>query len=270
MPHYTKLYERGDECADNRRAYVRLYANNCSEDSYTKAGTNITTAVENAMDQLYNWNAVSYYKIDRFNADASGQPYEHPEANENTLRDDFDNFLTDGSSSTGNGTGDNLKQNYIGAHTLVHGFDCNTSNAGAALVDCNDHNGTAFRRGAKAWTGATCSGDSSLAANSVIQEILHTFIRPQQTDVRNMICDASGNGSITHFDDHSLGRIKSDNDVTPYLTYHAAEFSDPCECECNNNASTATGYTENLTSCTKDAVKAIGNHQCSPSQNHVC
>lgn len=266
MPHYSKQYERGDECADNRRAYVRLYANTPNEDTYTYSGSAVTTALENAMDQLYDWNAVSYYRIDRFDADESGQPYEHPCITEGSdISAEFESFLTTGSE---NGTGDNLKQDYIGSHALVHGFGCSVDTASGEPGDQCSTDGSAFRRGVMAWTGATCSGDLALASASAIQEVVHQFIKAYQSDVHDMLGDGDDDGDVDKFDEHTLGRIEGDGRVTPLLAYHADEFTSAGDCK--DQSSTPSGYTETLTQCTKDAVKATGNNQCSPTQSDFC
>lgn len=258
--YYHTQYSQGSTCDGNERMYVMLYPNTSNEYSNCGQGTDITSPLNNACDQLYDAGSVVYYDMSRFHA----KDYNYPKVNtssRNKISTEFEAFLTDGSK---NGTGDNLKD-IRGCHMLVHSDSCSTDTAGGeANDDCNYP--TAFSRGTMAWTGL-CS-DTGLRQNSSIQECLHQFIRAYQSNVHNLLGDGDGDGDVDHYDEHTLGIIDSYDDVTPMLTYHGEEFTEAGNCK--RSSDTVYGYNQTLTSCTEDAVYYTANDQCNPQDGNIC
>ncbi|MEZ3145371.1 hypothetical protein [Halobaculum sp. MBLA0143] len=254
---YHTVTDGGDECADNRRAYVRLYPNSSSVEQYVQdTSSTLVSALQTALEELLAHGAINYYKIYRFHAD----DYYYPcVSTDGDIGGAFREFL-DGSASPGcpnpNGTGDDLFS-VIGAHTLVHNGECKTEEvSGGAGDDCGSSTeGSAFSTGRMCWTSATCSTQSSKVKAGAVQEPLHQFIMWTHPDVKSRLYDHDG-GGIDHIDEHSLGRINSAYEVTPMLAYHELEF-DPSE-TCNGSASDyGDTYTASLSECTKKAVEDI-------------
>lgn len=238
-----------------------LYPNSASEYSNCGAGTNVTTPLQGACDQLYYANSVSYYDISRFQA----ENYNYPEvdtSSRDAISTGFKNFLTDGSR---NGTGTNLKD-IRGCHLLVHGDNCTTSTSGGEKHDLCSDGGTAFSRGVMMWTGL-CS-NTGLRKNSAIQETIHSFIRALDDDVKNELGDGNNNGIIDAGDEHTLGVVTSSKYVTPMLTYHVDEFTEAGECK--RKSDMVDGYRQTLTSCTEDAVYKTSIDQCDPQNSNIC
>lgn len=246
----------GYECS-KKRMYVMLYPNTSYEEGFLESGDDIPSAIHDAMQQLESYGSISYYSLDRF--DTSN--YNYPDLNISTwedIRDGFRSFLEDGSK---NGTGTNLKNGYIGSHLLVHSEGCSADDSIAAYEasdSCSD-NSSAFSRGVMSWTGSECNLDSGLRKNSAIQEPLHTFIRYEDIEgIHDLTND--NDGTIRRFEEHRLGEV-SDFDVTPLLTYHADE--DPREKgDCDGDGTSVDGHTQQLTWCTKEAVKLTADNQC--------
>lgn len=236
---------------------VYLYPNTSTQYSNCEKGTDITSPINTAADDLYNANSVTYYKISRFDA----KDYSYPKvdtSSRSNIASEFESWLTDG-SSTGNETGDNLKS-YRGAHVLVHGDSCSTSTAGGEAHDKCTQGGTGFSRGVMAWTG-TCS-NTGLRKNSAIQETLHMFIRANKDKVNALFGDGDGDGDIDSYDEHTLGVIDAFDYVSPMLTYHADEFEAAGDCKRDSNIT--EGYRQAITTCTEDAVEYTSNDQCDP------
>lgn len=258
MPKWYTVYERGDKFAGHRM-YIRLYPNVSSVDSNCTSGTTITNGLDTAMYELLDGEAISYYRIQRFNVD----DYPYPDVDlSGDISAQFNDYLTDGSGN-GNGTGSDLKD-WVGAHTLVHeASNCTHLNSAYEDIedsdqDCSDD--SAFKTGRLAYTAA-CS-NASLRKNSAIQEPFHVFIRWHQEDVKSMLGDFDGLLDKSRYDEHSLGRIQSDGDVTPMLTYHAGDWDGGDEGDCTNGSSNDTGFTPYPTSCTINAVDYITSDIC--------
>ena len=260
---YIQLAERGDPSTSGKDMHIRLYPNTPDQDPYCTNDSNKThliDAMKSAMDQLYNWGAITYYKLSRFDVSF----YNYPDLTQS--EGEFDDYYAIKSAfqsylESENGTGTNLLSAYKGAHTLIHGQGCDTTLAsGSNSGDCNDS--SSFHTGMMAWTGATCSGDKALAGNSAIQEPLHSFITTLDPDVKPMLGDDDGDSetSIGQYDEHSLGHLDSSADVSPLLTYHWSEFPDKGDCQ--DQASIKSGYTQTLTWCTKDAVEGTYTKDC--------
>lgn len=259
--YYHNQYKQGDTCNGNERMYVMLYPNTSSEYSNCGEGSDVTSPLDSACNQLYYNGSVVYYSISRFHADDYNYPNVDTSSRSN-ISSEFEEFLTDGSK---NGTGDNLKD-IRGCHMLVHGDSCSTSTAGGegGHDDC-DSGGCAFSRGTMAWTGL-CS-DTGLRKNSSIQEALHQFIRAYQSSVQDLLGDGDEDGDVDHYDEHTLGIIDS-YDVTPMLTYHGEEFTKAGTCK--RSTDTVYGYDQTLTTCTEDAVYYTANDQCNPQNGNIC
>lgn len=237
--------------------YVRLYPNASSVDSNCTSGSTITSGLDTAMYELLNAGAISYYQVQRFNV----QDYPRPQVDlSGDIASQFNTYLTDGSE---NGTNSNLKD-WVGAHTLVHeATDCTASNSAYEDIedssqDCSD--ASAFSTGRMAYTAA-CD-NLSLRRNSAIQEPFHVFIRWHQENVKPMLGDYDNDGTKIRYDEHSLGRIQSDGDVTPMLTYHAGDWDGGNEGDCANHSSVNSGYTPYPTPCTIQAVDYITDDIC--------
>lgn len=248
MGEYVTHHDNGTECS-KRRMYVRLYPNTSHEESMSGPGSNVMSAIKSAMDQLYNYDAISHYSLQMFDTDQYG----YPDINtyESGWKDRFMNWLDNGSS---NGTGKNLREAYIGVHLFLHSQSCGTNTAGAEYADdCSTSDGySAFSRGVAAWTGAECV-QTDLEAASAIQEPLHCFIQYK----RNYVQDLMGGTNTNH--EHALGEVR-DFTVTPMLAYHENEVRD--EGDCIGDRTEADKYGTTLTSCTKDAVDYISRNQC--------
>lgn len=253
---YETVTEGGDECADNRRAYVRLYPNSSSVEQFVQdTSSTLVSALQTALDELLAYGAINYYKIYRFRAD----DYYYPcVSTSGDIGDGFKGFLK-GSAPLGcpnpNGTGDDLLS-LIGAHTLVHNGQCKTEQvSGGAGDNCGSStDGSAFSTGRMAWTSATCSNQSSKVKAGAVQEPLHQFIMWTHPDVKARLYDGDDNDGLDHVDEHSLGRINGAYEVTPMLAYHELEFG-PAE-TCDGSASDfGDTYTASLSECTKRAVE---------------
>lgn len=83
--------------------------------------------------------------------------------------------------------------------------------------------------------------------NTVIQEVLHTFINGLNPDVAEMIDKEE--------DEHDLGKIVGylNRRVTPMSTGYA--FSSGERGSCSSRTGTFDNWTTSTTGCTKDAIK---------------
>lgn len=266
--YYHTQESGGDKCVDNRDMYLMLYPNTKSELDYSKSGSTITNTLDQMGQELLNATAINHYNIQRFHV----EDYEYPNLNDSELDNISCNFLDylkgpESSSCFGkeNGTGDDLS-GIIGVHLLLHSESCNTSNvsAGGGTDDCDT--GSAFTQGRMAWTSVSCS-DSDLTRNSVIQESLHQFILANNSDVQSLLGDCDGDGAKDYYEEHSLGKVYSNNSVSPMLTYHVNEHSNCGDCA---TTYTANGWDPTLTNCTKNAVKHIADDQCGTGQADFC
>lgn len=261
VSYYHTQYSQGSTCDGNQRAYVMLYPNTSNEYSNCGSGSNVTSPLDGAFDQLYTAGSIVYYDISRFHA----KDYKFPNVDTSSyskISTQFENLLTDGDK---NGTGTNLK-NIRGCHMLVHSDNCTTDTAGGEKHDTCNSGGTAFSRGVMMWTGL-CS-DTGLRKNSSIQECIHAFIRGLDDQVKPLLGDGNGDGIINSPDEHTLGVIDSYDNVSPLLTYHGEEFTKAGDCK--RSSDTVNGYDQTLTSCTEDAVYYTANDQCNPQDSNIC
>jgi hypothetical protein len=258
--------------------YVMLYPNTPNELDNVKKDTDLTTTLKYAADQLYNDSSVSYYDIQRFHAEDYQYPYVDTSSG---IWKPFEDYLRGGNDDGDekNGTGDDLKT-LRGCHVLIHSDGCSTSLASGegGADDCgeshitpepsrDDDGGSAFSRGVMAWNSVpTACADAEKGRNSVIQEPLHQFIRAQNSDVQGLMCDADGDGDTEDYEEHTLGKIDSYYDVTPMLTYHVNEHAGCCGPETHHDGN----YTQDLTSCTKQAVYYTSQDQCNPQGTNIC
>lgn len=246
MTNYTDLYSDGGSDAPDRPMYIYLYPNTSDEYSNCSKYSDIASGIYHAQSQLYNWDSVDFYKLKRYESGYPGL------SSDDDLVRDFRNWLQDGDA---NGAGYDLYA-AKGAHVLVHGFSCSTSTAGGEFADDCD-SPSAFKRGVVAYTG-TC-GDSGLRKNSAIQEPIHGFIEFRYEPVYSMTTYDPDTDYPSTGEEHELGEIR-DYNISPMLTYHTDEYTNSGDC--SGDGTYATGYTQNLTGCTKTAVKETGNRTC--------
>lgn len=264
---FVTLAERGDRWPENRRMHVTLYPNEPADAPACRPGSPVLAAIEDAADQLYDADAVSYYRLARFTPERDAHSY--PRLAMDQLHNQFEDYLegteefSDASWCAGGESGDagcgDLRR-YRGVHLLVHGHGLGTRLANAASVDCEHNGGTAFSRGTAAWTGAGPRLRDGLVRNSAIQETVHEFVRAGYEPVTGMICDANGNGEREPYEEHTLGRITTRGSVTPMLTYHVHEHRGCRYPEREWDGS----YTQRLTDRTKRAVALTARNQCRP------
>lgn len=274
--YYHEQAGNGDPCNGTRRMFIYLYPNTSDELEYTKSPSPIVEGLASAGDQLYSHNACTYFQVARFHSEKSG--YNYPEVSKDNIETEFQEFLQNEEDSE-NGTGSDLYSTR-GCHLLVHDFGCNTSLAsGEAGTDkCEwDNGGAAWSRGCMAWTSATCSRDydNLQARNSAIQEALHYFIRGCEDSIESAYdlegCDTHCVGA-----EHALGKITEgnlapDEKATPLLTYHEDENANCGKCKSSESwDNNYMAYTDQLTSCTKDAIADTGNDQCNPQKKWWC
>lgn len=60
-------------------------------------------------------------------------------------------------------------------------------------------------------------------------------------------------------DEHGLGKVDFDADVTPMMTYHWDDEISGENSVCPSTHDTADGYNQVITTCTIDAVNETGN-----------
>lgn len=260
---YETLSVRGDRWPENRRMHVMVYPNTPAEAEAVSAGSTVARALRDGADQLFDADAASYYRIARFPAERDG--FRYPRVGVDELRTGFLDYLrgtTDEFSDRSWCAGDDCADltAFRGAHLLVHGYGFGTERAGAQAVDCEHNGGTGFSRGVAAWTSADDGSGPGLTRNSAIHETVHAFVRSPAEPVRDLLCDADGDGELTAYEEHTLGAITADGAVTPLLTYHVDEHRG-----CNYPPREWDGsYTQRLTTETKRAVRATGLHPCRP------
>jgi hypothetical protein len=252
---YHSIFSGGDYCADNKRMYIRLYPNNQNTPASKVEDPNSTLnqAIKSACDQLLNYGAINYYEVLRFHAEDYYYPCIDSNGDISGQLSEYLKGTADKSCSPyPNGTGDDLLT-IRGAHLLVHNNDCTTSYVSATAGNqCSD---SAFNKGRMCWTSATCTDDSKVKAGA-IQEPLHQFIMYKQSQVYDLLQDDESGDGIDHKDEHSLGRVDSNYNITPMLAFHGSEFSK--DHTCNDSAyDLGANHVSTLTSCTKKAVKYI-------------
>lgn len=255
MSHYITHYTGGDRCSDNRDMTIMLYPNSGSSlDNCTKY-SEIATALDDAGSSLYSYGSTNYYEIMQFDAEQYGYP-EVDTSSKDTIISDFRSWLQDG-SSTGNDTGYDL-YSAIGCHYLVYDASCTENTTGGERHDsCSDYYADpAFTDGVIMFTGV-CD-DLDLRRNSAVQEALHPFINYGIEDIQTL----AGNAS-----EHSLGEVDGSGYVTPMLTYWDDEYGINGDC---SGQDIGSKYKQNLTWCTKEAIKKTSRNQCGSGQGNYC
>lgn len=260
---YETLSVRGNRWPENRRMYVYLYPNTPAEGAACDPGSTIPTAIEGAVAQLFDADALSYFRLARF--PAGDDEHDYPRVGADELRGGFQDYLrgTDDEFSDRSWCADGdcpTLRRYRGVHLLVHGYGFGTDLAGAEADDCRYNGGTGFSRGAAAWTSADDGSGEGITRNSAIQETLHLFVRSAADAVQDLLCDANGDGETSAYEEHTLGAIDPTGAVTPMLTYHVDEHRG-----CRHPPRDWDGsYTPALTESTKTAVLHTGLNQCRP------
>lgn len=255
---FETLHEGGNYCDGDGRMRVRLYPESPDVDDRLGRTGLAAADLRHTCETLLRNDAISYYRIETFDASAYGYPEIDDESN---IGSTFEDYLTDGDR---NGTGSNLMM-YTGCHALVHGRGVEgVDYANALSADrcyLGEHYGyraTAFSVANVAWSGLPrYASDADKARAALIQEVLHTFIRANQPEVEELICDRTG---YTYYDEHTLGAINDEGDVTPMLTFHVGEHAGCCEPAREHWG----GYTTQITACTIDAVGHTAGNQCGP------
>lgn len=237
--------------SDSKTMRVYLYAWYESNIESTKAGHPIVESIRSTCQELFDYGAVPGYTIERFPIKKESYDYYGNKGDYVTFRDYLE---ADNGSNT-------FLNTYIGCHTFIHSKDCDTTNVTAegGGDDCGSTpDGSAFNDCTWAVTSDACSSED-LVRNSAIQEVVHQFIRAYQYQVEAMLGDGDEDGEITYYDEHTLGKVESSTDgLTPMLTYHS-DMRDHGDCR---TGLLPRGFSQNMTSCTKDAVKYTAEDQC--------
>lgn len=250
---YSTLIESGDSSA-SRKAIVRLYANQSSQDYYVQnTGTIITGPLEYALDQLINYGAIPYYRVEYFTGSYPKLTQDEVEAG------DWESYIAN-----------NNYNDRTGIHHLVHGYGCDDSNceklemAGGEFADDCDDTPSGFATGVAAWSSTTSSWSDGLKKNAAIQEPLHGFIRFHDDDVHPLAGVSSGTAdiNINENKEHALGEIYN-NKISPMITFHTGEVSN--EGDCDGDGSSPVEYGQKLTYCTKEAINRVENDPCPDS-----
>ncbi len=258
---YETLSTRGNRWPENRRVHVALYPNTPAEAGACVPGATVPAALEDAAGQLFDADAISYWRLARFPAE--GGDYRYPRVGRDELREGFRDYLA---GTTGEfpdrawreGECPDLRA-FRGVHLLVHGHGFGVDLADAMPDSCED-GGSAFSRGAAAWTGADDGSSEGIARNSAIHEVVHLLVRSEIDAVRALFCDADGDGTKSAYEEHTLGAIDPTGAVTPMLAYHVDEHRG-----CRHPPRTWDGsYTPALTDRTKRAVALTAANQCRP------
>lgn len=234
MAYYETL-KTGGPCDGKKRIYVHLYSNTSNEDGDVNNGGIVPDSIIDALGQLVTAGSVDYYEVLRFKTESYGHP-KIDEVNVDT-ETKFRNWLQDGSA---NNTNSDL-YSIIGVHHLVESFSCDTSGNGAEAASCG---GLALSAGVVSWSSVYCADD--IARNAAIQEPVHLMIDTSLAD------DLTGPDG----DEHTLGKINFYNDATPMLTFHEGEAAHKGSCQTSYDWGFT--YTQDLTSCTEQAVKDTG------------
>lgn len=267
LENFVKMHSRsvGDYTFEPLQVY--LYPWSSSQDSAVASDGVATQAIKTVADHLYDYGAIDYYAIYRWEHESSATNY--PEWGDidncsyGDISDNFKAFLEndDPGSTCGNvpsnGTGYN-HYNKTGVHQLIHGGstgcdetagDYAPAGAGAEAIG-----ETAFNEGRVAWS-PICS-DTGLTEAAAAQETLHMFIDSNYDETNN--CDDDPR-------DHSLGTLRFYSEYgltycTPMLAYHWDDFNDDHDenpdCPCPVDRETEpTGHSLDITSCTKESVK---------------
>lgn len=253
MAYYDTIYTGGDSSGSEwMSVYLYPHTDSSGSDEMVacKSEGSVATALRHAGNELLSWEAIDYYEVLRFRVEDYKPPDTVDPTNGNETVNDFKEYLDDNGTSPDNGTGENL-YSQIGVHQLIHSNQnaCDEDSEGYAPAGANaegsDPEVTAFTTGLVAWS-PVCSNSTGLTRNAAIQEALHQFIGKAYDD----------GWTGTEDDQHSLGTVREPNQigyVTPLLTYHWDD--DIGDGSCPPDKWTASGYDQELTSCTKSAVK---------------
>lgn len=190
-----------------------------------------TADEEDLADQAYDaigdalWETVSEWSdLDSF---SRAIDHSHPnldDPDKSTFKSNFENWTW--LNASGNGV-----------HLAI------SSNFGGGLADSGEYVENAFVEETEAVVGST-TGGGDFFKSIAIQEAYHPFIDPTLSAVQNMT------GSNNN--EHSLGEVPSDNQVTPMVASYAYNGLD-AKGDCDDNYA-ASGYSTSPTYCTNKAV----------------
>lgn len=245
MSHaYELLAEGGADSSPRevpeRPMLVRLYPNTLRQRGACERDGIATEAIVDAGEQLLAYGSIDYFAVYRYRLEwhSLASPAAHLDWDD--VIGSFTEFLQEES-----GAGENLYE-YRGVHQLVHGeaTGCDEDAGGYAPngAGAEFSKTTAFGGGAVAWS-PVCSTDS-LTKNATIQEAVHCLLH-YDTYSESL----TGNGD----DEHTLGRVR-DRQTSPMLTYHWDDAIDKFGGLCPSTSDWASGHSQRLTPCTKEAV----------------
>lgn len=238
MSDYTVLESRGTPEVGGENLSVFLYPNK-SGDRY-EAEWPVRNAVKDACDEIYENTSVQYYEISLYNSES--------EVNEVEGEDDGGTYFSNFKSWLS-------AQGYYDYNGVHLGVTDSTNFANAEHVAKGE---TAWVNGTAAFVG-TAGGydvdvyDKNRWENLAIQEPVHNIVCSEYDSVSDM----------TEGDEHDLGKIDSNGDSTPMLTFyersdtHPDLNSDPDRSgkgECGPDNNWGESHTRDLTNCTLDAI----------------
>lgn len=251
---YKLLAQQGDQVPSNDQiATVYVYPNVSGVEEWIEQnGTNqeVANSLDSGLYDLYWSNAIEYYEVYEY---TGGYP-ELPDSTRSEYKTAFEDWLK-------NTLSDDYYPNRDGCHFgVTNGFD--DAGGGFQGEQASD---TAFVTSNWMVLG-TGSRNTSRIKSFAIQEPLHCFISHDVAVNNNL----ARSGCSCH--EHDLGQIASGGAVTPMATtwtacsernldgsedYHASHGSGLAN-GCDTGNSCAGTYTQDLTSCTIDAVDYTG------------
>lgn len=265
LEHFVKMHSRsaGEYIFEPMQVY--LYPWSSSQDSAVASDGVATQAIKTVADHLYDYGAIDYYAIYRWDHDSSTTNYPEWGDIDNCsyggIEDNFRAFLENGDpgstcgSVPSNGTNYN-HYNKTGVHQLIHGGStgCNeTEGYAPAGAGAESWGQTAFNEGRVAWS-PVCSS-TSLTEAAAAQEALHMFMHPDHDETNTCNSDPR---------QHSVGTLRFYSEYgltycTPMLAYHWDDFDSHNEdpnCPCPVDRETEpTSHSLDITTCSKESVK---------------
>lgn len=177
-----------------------------------------------ALDTALSETTSIWLELDTYHLEID---YSHPDLNDpdkSTFKSNFEDWTW--LNASGNGT-----------HLAI------SSSWGGGVADSGEGSENAFVEEAEAVVGSA-SGGGGFFKNGAIQEAYHPFIDARLNDVQ----------SITgpNNDEHSLGEVPSDNNVTPMVTSYVDDGL-AGKGDCNDNYS-VYGHNTSPSYCTNKAV----------------
>lgn len=249
--YWDHLNCRGSYSTGDTAMRIHIYADTSQQVSDTKSGGIVGSTLADLVDTIYDFTpsygagSIDYIEVKRYEPQSSS---DYPDVSSNNIDGDFKSWLQSGNESSEGDLTDRA-----GCHLLVHGYDMWEDNLSRVNADgdpsCPD---SAFTTSMKAWMGTNSNDSDGLIKNAAIQEPLHTFINYEDPDVQDLI------NSSSQIDEHRLGKVVDQSGsgygpVTPMLTFHQWESDQVHKGDCSGSDD-PSGYTSDVTFCTKDAV----------------